>query len=134
VNLEKLLVGSLYTRVTAVALGLLAGLGLLLVVSGFDEGRHWIRVSAIVCGLLAGLAGIYCSRVVFGWWMRFAKVLNAIATTIVFGLCYLVLVPFFVPFIWALDPLRLRRGSSPASFWHERPKTPVNADTLRRMG
>jgi H+/Cl- antiporter ClcA len=134
VNLEKLLVGSLYTRVAAGVFGLLAGLGLVLVWSGFDEGHHWIRISAIICALLAGITGIYCSRAVFGWWMRFAKVLNGVATTIVFGLCYLVLVPFFVPLIWILDPLRLRRGSNPASFWHEKPKTPVNVDTLRRMG
>ena len=104
-NLEKLLVGSLYTRVAAGVFGLLAGLGLVLVWSGFDEGHHWIRISAIICALLAGITGIYCSRAVFGWWMRFAKVLNGVATTIVFGLCYLVLVPFFVPLIWVLDPL-----------------------------
>jgi hypothetical protein len=80
------------------------------------------------------MTGIYCSRAAFAWWMRFSKVLNAVMTTVVFGLCYLVLVPFFVPLIWALDPLRLRRGSNPPSFWHERPGTPVTVDSLRRMG
>jgi H+/Cl- antiporter ClcA len=134
VNLEKLLVGSLYTRVAAGVFGLLAGLGLVLVWSGFDEGHHWIRISAIVCALLAGIAGIYSCRAVFSWWMRFAKVLNGVVTTVVFGLCYLVLVPFFVPLIWALDPLGLRGGSKPASFWHQRRSTPVDVDTLRRMG
>lgn len=130
---EKL-IGSLITRIATVTLVVLAILGLMISWSGSGGGSSWVRTLAIVCAVLALLGGIHCTRAGYDLWMRFAKVLSGVMTTIVFGLCYLLLVPLFVPIVWILDPLRLRRGAESQSYWHHRPDTPVDVEMLRRMG
>jgi hypothetical protein len=130
---EKL-IGARVTRITTVALGILAVLGLTISWSGSGGGLSWVRTLAIVCAVLALLGGIHCTRAGYNLWMRFAKILSGVMTTIVFGLCYLLLVPLFVPIVWLLDPLRLRRGTESQSFWHHRQSAPVDEEMLRRMG
>jgi hypothetical protein len=132
-NAEKL-VGSLAVRVATAVFISLAALGLLLSQGGLAAGQRWAVLAAIVCAVLAALGGIHCSRRGYALWMRTAAGLSEVMATLVFGLCYLVLVPFFVPIVWLLDPLQLRRGNDSASYWHERSTTPPDAQGFRRMG
>ncbi len=129
-NADRLVGSKIVRGVTAVA-ALAAASGFALAWSGRARGA---LTGAVICAVVTFLGGIYCARRGFALWMRFAKIVNRVMTTLVFGLCYLVLVPMFVPFVWIVDPLRLRRGSNCDSFWHERHRPPVNIDMLRRMG
>lgn len=132
-NIERW-IGSRSVRAATAVLACLAGLGLYL---GYAEPAGpvpWLKAVGIGCALLALLGGIHCSRRGYALWMRLAKILSEVMSTLVFGVCYFVLVPLFVPVIWMLDPLRLRRNAETSTFWHQRPTTPANADQLRRMG
>lgn len=88
----------------------------------------------IVVGLLALIALIHCFRRLYAQWMRFAAVLHKVALTVLFGACYLLVVPVFHLIVRLLDPLRLRRKPEADTFWVERRRPDVDPVSLRRMG
>ena len=94
-----------------------------------------VALFALGCLLafLTLLGFIHCFAPVYAGWMRFSKALHAVAVTVLFALCYLLVVPFFVPLVWLLDPLRLRKRSGPAT-WIQRPSAPLDLESLERMG
>jgi len=95
-----------------------------------------VAVFAVGCVLafLTLLGFIHCFAPVYAGWMKFSKALHAVAVTVLFSLCYLLVVPFFVPLVWLIDPLHLRKRSGPAATWIQRPSEPPDLASLERMG
>src|SRR6516225_692967 len=114
------IVGSPVVRAATIILAALALVWGLISTRTPSVGHRWVVTAAIVCPVLALIFAIHSSHGVFTVWMRFAKVLNLIVTTVLFGVVYLVVVPPFALVMRMLDPLRLRRLSDSESLWHER--------------
>ncbi|MHC4427326.1 MAG: hypothetical protein ACYS0D_01815 [Planctomycetota bacterium] len=129
-NTERL-IGSTAIRVSTVIFAVLCVV-LFLSRGRFPESSGLLLVLAIVSGILACLAFIHSFRAVYDAWMRFAKVLHTIVVAVLFGACYLAVVPLFFLMVWPSDPLRLRKGSKPATFWIRRRE--FDPSSLNRMG
>lgn len=65
---------------------------------------------------------------------RFAEVLNTVIVTVLFAACYLLIVPIFYLLLRWSDPLRLRGDDTSDSFWIDKTETPLDRDSLERMG
>ena len=91
-------------------------------------------VVACASGLLALVGVIYSFHPVYSLWMRMAKGLNTIVVTVLFGACYLIIVPVFFLVVFRSDPLRLRRRFDPKTFWIPRHRDPIDSTAFRRMG
>ena len=64
--------------------------------------------------------------------MRFAEALHRIAIRVLFSACYLLIVPVFVPIVWARDPLGLRRRRRATTWVTKRGE--IDLPSLERMG
>ena len=132
-NLERW-VGSVGARLfTLAAAAACAGAFVLHQRSAFPSAQTLVFVAACAFAFATLIGFIHCFAPVYAGWMRFSKALHAVAVTVLFSLCYLLLVPFFVPLIWIFDPLGLRRRSKPAT-WIQRPSFQVDLSSLERMG
>ena len=124
-------VGSVSTRLATIALVLVC-LG-----SVVQYGRApspIILTLTIGAGFLAFLGMIHCFGALYSRWMRFAGLLHTVAVTVLFGACYLFVVPLFYLFVRVSDPLRLRSRAQPGSFWIRRRNPGLDPSTLQRMG
>ena len=129
------LIGSTGVRITAMVFSVLCVMGVVLSrYRFFGETRSSALTLAIISGILAVVAAIYCFRPVFSLWMRLAKVLNVLVTTLLFGACYIMVVPFFFLVIRLLDPLCMRKQPEPKTFWLERRSTGIDITSMQRMG
>ena len=99
----------------------------------FSSAQLAVFVIGCVLAFLTLLGFIHCFAGVYAGWMKFSKALHAVAVTVLFSLCYLLVVPFFVPVVWLLDPMRLRKRSEPAT-WIQRPSEPPDLASMERMG
>lgn len=98
---------------------------------GVTAGRlPWY--AALVSGLLAWIAVVHSSRPLYAWWMRVAEALHTLVITVLFGACYLLIVPLFGLLTRRRDPLRLRRRRLESS-WEVR-RGSIDARSLERMG
>jgi hypothetical protein len=132
-NLERW-VGSLGARLFTVAVALACVSALALHRSEvFPSAQVAVFVAGCVLAFLTLLGFIHCFAPVYAGWMKFSKALHAVAVTVLFSICYLLVVPFFVPLVWLLDPLRLRKRSGPAT-WIQRPSGALDLASLERMG
>lgn len=131
-NSEQL-IGNRWVRAAGVvcALACAGAVGLNLA-GGLSRGQAALRLTAWLAGFLAVLAGVHWSQSIYGRWMRAAGVLNIVATTLLLGACYFLIVPVF----WAIVQLRHigRTRGGRDSYWHER--RPVDPDLryFQRMG
>jgi hypothetical protein len=129
------LIGSVGTRVAAMVFSLLCVMGFILSrYRFFGETRSSALTLAVISGILAGVAAIYSFRASFSLWMRFTKVLHVFVTMLLFGACYIVVVPFFFLVIRVFDPLCLRKQPEPRTFWIQRRNVRVEGASLQRMG
>jgi hypothetical protein len=129
------LIGSAGIRIATVVFSLLCVAGFVVSHYGvFAKTRGPVLTLAVVCGILAGVGAIHCFQGVFSLWMRLARILNTVVTTLLFGACYILVVPFFFLVIRLLDPLCLRKRPEPPTFWLERPHATVDITSLERMG
>jgi drug/metabolite transporter (DMT)-like permease len=90
-------------------------------------------IVAAVTGLLAFLGLIMSFRSSYQAWMRMAERLQTVVTTILFGACYLLVVPLFAAFVRMSDPLRLRRPKNESS-WVGTRQEARDARSYQRMG
>jgi hypothetical protein len=128
------LIGSPIVRAATVALAALALVGGLITRFAPADGHRWLLTATIACSVLALIGAIHCSQALYAAWMRLAKVMNQIVTTLLFGVVYLLVVPPFALVMRLLDPLRLRRNPDSVSLWRERQQQTASLETLRRMG
>ncbi len=88
-------------------------------------------LAVVILAILAWMSVVHASAALFALWMRFADTLHTIAVTVLFGACYLIVVPVFRLALWFRDPLSLRRAHQTS--WVSRTRT-VDAGSLERMG
>ena len=88
----------------------------------------------IVGAFLTFMGTIFSFAPLYALWMSFAKVLHTVSITVLFGACYLLVVPPFFVMTWILDPLRLRKRFDGPSYWIERNRGELDERSLRRMG
>lgn len=92
---------------------------------------RWSLATALI--LIALLAVVHSFRTVFDLWMRVARMMHLVATSLLFGIVYLLIIPFFAVWTWWSDPLQLRRKGDAQTFWRPRRQTPTDWDSLQRM-
>ncbi len=124
-------VGSVGTRLATIAFVLVCVGG---VVQYGRAPSPLILTLTIGAGFPAFLGMIHCFDALYSRWMRFAELLHKVALTVLFGACYLFVVPFFYLFVRVLDPLKLRSRGQPGTFWIRRRNPGVDPSTLQRMG
>lgn len=129
-NTERL-IGSTAMRVLTVVFAAVCA-ALLLARGRFPDASGLLLVVAIASGILACLAFIHSFRAVYTAWMRFAKALHNVVIAVLFGACYLAVVPFFFLIAWPSDPLRLRKQPESGTFWVRRRE--FDPSSLDRMG
>ncbi len=93
-----------------------------------------ILILTIVSGVLALLGFIHSFEPVYRGWMQFAKRLSEVVVTLLFSLCYLLIVPLFYPIVWLLDVLHLRKRGDEETYWIERSNEVADAESMQRMG
>jgi hypothetical protein len=89
------------------------------------------RLAVVILAVAAWMGVVHSSARLFALWMRLADTLHTVAVTVLFGACYLVVVPVFRLVLWFRDPLSLRRARQTS--WVPRTRL-VDADSLERMG
>lgn len=90
----------------------------------------WLAVGS---GLLAFIGLIHSFASVYAVWLGFAERAHTVVISVLFGACYLLVVPVFRLITLASDPLRLRKRSHAKTFWISRQEDPDPA-SLERMG
>lgn len=121
------LVGSNYIRAATLAAVVLFGAALISVPQG-----AFPKIAPLLLGFLTLVLAIHCSKTVFDRWMSFAGRMNVFGTALLFGVCYLVVVPVFWAICRVLDPLRLSRKER-TSYWIPRAKREMSLRSLQRM-
>ncbi len=98
-----------------------------------DLGR-FIFLPVLIFSVLTFMGIIFSFRPLYTRWMKFADALQVVVMTILFGGCYLIVVPFFVLIVKASDPLGLRgRPEDGDSYWVDRHKDESDIESYRRM-
>ena len=133
-NVERL-IGS--TGVRAATLAVLSLVVTAVVLEGqvvSSSAQDALFVFSIVGGFIAFILLIHCFRALYSWWMRLAVRLQKVVVVVLFGACYLFIVPWFFLIARALDARRHLGHSDPASFWIPRRGGEINARYFARMG
>lgn len=88
---------------------------------------------AIGSGALAFIGLIHSFSRLYAAWLGFAEIAQMVVISILFGSCYLLVVPVFRLVTLTSDPLRLRNRSRAETFWVPRLEDSDPA-SLERMG
>ncbi len=86
---------------------------------------------AVVAGVLAAFGAILSFHSSYDAWLPLAERIQKVVTTVLFGACYLLIVPLFSIFVRAGDPLRLRESDSS---WVTEQREASDAQSYQRMG
>ena len=130
------LVASRGVRIATAALAILSVATIALAQRG-ESSNSGSLVLVVGIGLTAAtILGLILSiRPVYTIWMKFARILNTIATTLLFGAVYLLAVPWIVVFVRISDPLKLRRRAARAeTYWISRRREDDSPESFQRMG
>jgi hypothetical protein len=129
------LVGSVGVRFATLLLSLLCVTGLVLYDHSFVPiGNKALLMLAVGSGILAFLGMIHAFRTVYARWLRLTRALHTVLITVLFGACYLFVVPVFSLMVWPFDPLRLRHRPKLDTFWIRRRSPGCDLASLQRMG
>jgi hypothetical protein len=126
------LVGCTALRVSAVGFAAASlGAAYALYTGLLPEWSFWLRTALFAGVLLSLVAGVHWSAGIYRRWMWLAGVINTVSMTVIFGLCYLFLVPMVAVII---HMRRLRSGNTTQSAWVVRPNRECDGEYLQRMG
>ena len=89
---------------------------------------------AIGGGVLTFIGLIHSFRSLYSRWLILAEHVQKLVVTLLFGSCYLLIVPWFFLIGRVISLLRLRSRSEPESFWISRRRADCDARSLARMG
>lgn len=129
------LVGSDGVRLATLLFLLLSVTAVVLYERGsFPNGYKAPLIVAVVAGILAFIGVIHCVRTVYTAWLKLAMTLHTVIVTILFGFCYLFVVPVFFVIRWPSDPLRVRKRSEVETFWIRRRRSRCDLASFQRMG
>jgi hypothetical protein len=93
----------------------------------------WLRAGCVLLTFVALLGAIHSFRFTYRAWMAFAERLHKVATIVLFGAIYLVVVPPFAIIAWWLDPLQLRPARGDSTYWVKKKHEPPGLEMLQRM-
>ena len=127
-------IGAPVVRVVTLTL-LLTCLALTLIVRGgsYPGAGRVLFIVALVSGIGGLLGLIHSFQKAYDLWMKFADALQIVVVTVLFGMCYLFIVPIFFIIIKAFDPLRLRFRSKEDTYWIRRRRDEFNLDVFERL-
>jgi hypothetical protein len=117
--------GTIPVRLATVGM---AGLALWLTTAAAGSAAFYAALGA---WLLTFLGVVHWSGRILAAWMRFAEALHRVAVRVLFGACYLLIVPFFVPVVRIRDPLGLRGRRTTA--WVAK-RGEMDLPSMERMG
>jgi len=69
----------------------------------------------------------------YQWWLRTAAKIQTVVVTLLFGVCYLFVVPFFSLILRLRAALR-SRGRAERSDWIDLPPEDTTVESFQRMG
>jgi hypothetical protein len=128
------IVGSLGIRLAAAGLALACLFGSLLYRDrAFPDASGTVLFLTIASGVLALMAGVHVSRAIYARWLALSQRLHSLVVTVLFGACYLLVVPVFRLIGLTRDPLRLGRRDRAETFWIPRRQDP-GPESFERMG
>jgi hypothetical protein len=134
VNSDRL-VGSVGVRLATLLFLLLSVTVVVLYKHGsFPNVSKALLIVAVVAGILAFIGVIHSIRTVYTAWLNLAMTLNTVMITILFGACYLLVVPVFFAIRWPSDPLGVRKRSEVETFWIRRRRSRCDLASLQRLG
>ena len=129
------IIGSTGIRVATLTISLLLVTAVVLREHMDPSGaRHAVFLLVIGAGVLAFVGLIHSFRALYSQWLRFAGFLNRLVVALIFGGCYLLIVPWFFLMARAISLLRSRSRFEPESFWIPRRRVDCDARSLARMG
>jgi hypothetical protein len=119
---------------TPLALAATLGMGAVTIVlaSSVGSGPRYLLPASIVAGILTWVAFVHTHAALYRLWMKFAHVLHTVAISVIFGACYLLIIPIFRAVLWFRDPLGLRRPPEESSWVARTAKS--DALSMERMG
>jgi hypothetical protein len=132
VNIERF-VGTATVRLATLVVILLSLTTALPDARGMFPNGKWLPVVTVATGVVAFIGLIHSFRMLYDLWMRAVTTLHTGMVTLLFGACYLLVVPVFFLMVWPFDVLRLRK-SDPKTFWIRRRRSECNLASLQRMG
>ena len=127
------LIGSMPARVTSALLGVTT----VLVWWGYarmDEDAEFWLYAGIATTALAFVSSVHCSWRIYSTWLKVAHRFQMLLVTILFSMCYLILVPLLYPFARASDSLKLKTGDRVDSYWIDRRDEVRTPQFYERMG
>ncbi len=126
-------VGTLGVRLATATLAAICAAGAFTLGRPDLPGRGVLLAVTFVAGFLALVGFIHCFRAIYDRWLVFTRVLHTVVTTVLFGACYLLVVPLFWLITLPFDLLRVRRRPAAESFWVEKPGK-ADPSSFQRMG
>ena len=127
------LIGAGGVRIFTLIAGLAFISSLVLLSSKGSEGWGG-GILVVVLGFLTLIGFVHWNERLYARWMKFAEGLHSVVITVLFGICYLFVVPVFFLIVWPFDLLGLRPRSAPNSSWIKRKHPRAEPDSFRRMG
>jgi hypothetical protein len=91
-------------------------------------------VFCFIVGAAALIGLVYSFRGLYTRWLAFAEFLQGVVVTVLFGTCYLVVVPWFYLLARVIDMLRSRGHHQTKSFWVLRRQIEFDENYFSRMG
>lgn len=82
-----------------------------------------------IVGVIAFIGLVHSFRRLYNWWLAFAEFLQSVMIVVLFGGCYLLIVPWFY-----LIMLLRSRGYRANSFWIPRRRIECDESYFTRMG
>ena len=129
------LIGSTGIRTATLAVLLLSVTALVFreqtALSGAREALFFVAIGG---GVLAFIGLIHSFRSLYSWWMSLTGLLQNLVVILLFGGCYVLIVPWFFLMTRANTLLRWPSRSEPKSFWIPRRRADCDARSLARMG
>ena len=126
-------IGSMPARVISALLGLTA----VLAWWGYarvDKGAEFWLYAGIATTALTFVSSVHYSRRIYSAWMKLAHRLQLLLVTVLFSMCYLLLVPLLYLFARNSDSLKLRSGDGVDSYWIDRRDERRTLRFYERMG
>ena len=99
-----------------------------------DKDAEFWLYAGIATTALAFVSSVHYSRRIYSAYLKVAHRLQMLVVTVLFSMCYLVLVPLLYLFARASDSLKLRSSDEVDSYWIDRRDEERTFRFYERMG
>lgn len=95
------------------------------------DGPLWL---VVVCGISAFIFVALSIPPFYAAWMRFGEEMNRVVMIAIFGVIYILLLPFLLIFVVPKNRLKTRAPSKITSFWEKQTERNDEIREMMRMG